>query len=374
MNNYEVGVYYFPNYHRDERNRKQHGEDWTEWELVKRAEPRYDGHVQPRVPLWGYEDESDPKVMAKKIKAAADSHISSFIFDWYWYNDGPFLDGALNRGFLEAENSMDLKFALMWANHDWVDIHPATRQGDYPILYPGVVNREAFDTMCDTVIEKYFSRPNYWRVDGGLYFSIYMPTNLVCGFGGIDRAREALDGFREKVRQAGLGELHLNAIIWGEQILPGEKVIEDVNGFTEALGFDSISSYVWIHHYLPKDKIQQDYGEFVEKCTTPMYREMTEYYRLPYYPNVTVGWDSSPRTIQSDVFDLRQYPFYPVLENNTPEKFKEALLRAKAFLDEGHTRTKVMTINAWNEWTEGSYLEPDEQYGTGFLDAIRDVF
>lgn len=63
---YEVAVYYFPNYHQDERNKKRHGVNWMEWELVKRAEPRFDGHMQPKVPLWGYEDESDPEAMAKK--------------------------------------------------------------------------------------------------------------------------------------------------------------------------------------------------------------------------------------------------------------------------------------------------------------------
>src|SRR5512135_1016411 len=68
---YTVACYYFPNYHVDPRNEKQHGPGWTEWELVKRAEPRFEGHHQPNVPLWGYTDEADPAVMAKKIDAAA---------------------------------------------------------------------------------------------------------------------------------------------------------------------------------------------------------------------------------------------------------------------------------------------------------------
>ena len=68
--NLKVGAYYFPNYHADKHNNKYYHEGWTEWDLVKKATPRYPGHQQPKVPLWGYEDEADPKVMAKKIAAA----------------------------------------------------------------------------------------------------------------------------------------------------------------------------------------------------------------------------------------------------------------------------------------------------------------
>src|ERR1041385_4237660 len=97
------------------------GKDWSEWELVKAAKPRFTGHQQPKVPLWGYGDESDPKVMAQKIAAAADHGIDAFIFDWYYSNEGPSLESALARGFLGAANNTRLKFALMWANDDMTE-------------------------------------------------------------------------------------------------------------------------------------------------------------------------------------------------------------------------------------------------------------
>ncbi len=245
----QVGAYYFPNYHRgDPRNAAWHGAGWSEWELVKRAEPRFPGHDQPRVPLWGYEDESDPAVMARKIDAAADAGLDAFIFDWYWYEDGPFLERALEEGFLRAPNAGRLKFSLMWANHDWVDIHPATRNTAPRVLAAGRVSAAAFRAACDRMIDRYFPHPSYWRVDGGLYLSFYMIAGLVQGFGSVKATRTALDTFRDRVRRAGLGELHLNAIVWGEQILPGEKKVEDVNGLLNELGFDSVGSYVWIHH------------------------------------------------------------------------------------------------------------------------------
>jgi len=83
----------------------------------------------------------------------------------------------------------------------------------------------------------------------------------------------------------------------------------------------------------------------------------------PYFPHVSIGWDNNPR------FST----FRPgIVKNNTPANFKTALQKAKAFCEE-HGLSMV-TINSWNEWTETSYLEPDDLYGYGYLDAVRDVF
>lgn len=373
MKDCEIAVYYFPNYHPDARNEAWHGKGWTEWELVKRAEPRFEGHQQPRIPLWGYEDESDPVVMEKKIAAAADNSIDAFIFDWYWYEDGPYLQNALEKGFLKAKNNDRLKFSIMWANHDWVDIHPAVRNSPPKVLAKGTLSDKAFTEATDHIISKYFTHPSYWRVNGGLYFSVYELMKLVSGFGGIEKTRAALDDFRVRVSAAGLGKLHLNAVVWGQQILPGEKKMTDVNELLDKLGFDSITSYVWIHHNVIPHFPMTSYAEFRELSVRD-FETFTAKYKLPYFPNVTMGWDASPRTVQSDVYENLGYPYMPVLSDNTPDEFKKSLVEVKRFLDKGLTKPKIFTINAWNEWTEGSYLEPDNVNGLGYLKAIKDVF
>lgn len=257
---YEIAAYYFPNYHYDARNDAWHGKGWTEWGLVKRAEPRFEGHVQPKVPLWGYEDEANPGVMAKKIDAAADNGLTTFIFDWYWYEDGPFLNRCLDEGFLGAANNSRLKFSLMWANHDWLEIHPATRAKPYALRAAGQVSERAFVEATEHMIRHYFGHPSYWKVNGGLYFSIYELMSLVKSFGGIDETGRILRDFRRRVREAGLGELHLNAVVWGVQILPGETKISNPAEMLDMLGFDSVTSYVWIHHVELKDFPQTDYA------------------------------------------------------------------------------------------------------------------
>lgn len=372
MSEYQVGAYYFPNYHADARNALTHGRGWTEWELVKRAEARFPGHAQPRAPLWGYEDEAEPGVMARKIEAAADHGIGHFLFDWYWYEDGPFLQRALDEGFLRAPNNRRLKFALMWANHDWTDIHPAGRAGRPALLYPGVVTRAAWDMLTDVVIERYFRHPSYWTLDGCPYFSIYELMTLVRGLGGIGPTRKALDWFRRKTRAAGFADLHLNAVVWGVQVLPNEEAITNPRQMLAELGFQSVASYVWVHH-VGLSSFPTTAYDGVARAAAEHWRRADAEYGLPFHPNVTMGWDSSPRTVQSDVYEAVGYPFGAVIEGNTPARFHAALQEAKAFLD-GRGGPKILSLNAWNEWTEGSYLEPDAVNGMGYLEAVRAVF
>jgi hypothetical protein len=371
--NVTVACYYFGNYHPgDPRNDKQKGNAWSEWELVKAARPRFPGHHQPNEPLWGYSDESDPEVMAQKIDAAADHGIDAFIFDWYYYNDGPFLDSTIDHGFLHAQNSKRLKFALMWANHDWQDIFPYRKGTPRRVLYPGKVTPKTFDIICDHVIRDYFTRENYWRIDECPYFSIYDLSKLLEDFGGVEATRAALDRFRAKARAAGFPDLHLNAIVAGKVALPGGKSSVAPSDIIGDLGFNSVTDYVWVHHVMLES--QANPYEAVADLYMQYWTQAQKKFRVPYFPNVTMGWDPSPRMDQRDKLDNSGYPFTNVITGNTPERFKAALEKVDDRLRNRESGPRVLTINAWNEWTEGSYLEPDKVNGMGYLDAIRDVF
>lgn len=368
-----VATYYFGNYHPgDPRNTKLKGANWSEWELVKNAKPRFEGHHQPNVPLWGYTDESKPKDMEQKIAAAADHGIDAFIFDWYYYNDGPFLDAPIDKGFLKAKNQSRLKFAFMWANHDWIDIHPYTRGTQAKLLYPGTVTSEKFDEITTMLVKRYFSKKNYWRVDGKPYFSFYDLGNLIRGFGSLAKTREALDAFRAKAKAAKMPGLHLNAVVWDRVILPGERTVTDAAKIVRDLGFDSVTSYVWIHHAgMPQQ--QTDYKQVRDQYLN-YWTNATKTFDAPYIPNVTMGWDPSPRADQSQEFGNFGYPFTNTISNNTPENFRQALQITKDRLLADPASLKIMNINCWNEWTEGSYLEPDTVHGMAYLDAIKAVF
>lgn len=372
-NKYQVGVYYFPDYHIDKRNEEYRGSGWTEWKLVKEAKPRFKGQNQPKVPLWGYTDEADPIQMAQKIDAASSHGVTAFIFDWYYYNDGPFLQRGLEKGFLRAKNNNLMKFALMWANHDWLDLHPSTHGKAQKLMYPGKITAETWDKMTDYIIEKYFRQPTYWKIDGCPYFSVYDLGNFLASFGSVADAAKAINDFRAKTKKAGFKDLNINAVVWGNTVLPSEKTIVAPEILIKSLGFNSVTDYVWIHHIVlnnfptnPYDSVKTEYFKYALSAS--------QKFNVPYYPNVSMGWDSSPRTNQEESWGNFGYPYTPVVVGNTPKAFKQALMEAKSFMDKHLAGSKILTINSWNEWTEGSYLEPDTLNKMGYLDAVKQVF
>ena len=373
MDRPKVLAYYFPGWHKDPRNAQWFGRDWDEWQLLEAAKPRFEGHRQPRVPLRGYFDEATATEAEAQISLAKQYGVDGFLVDYYWYDDGPYLQAALDEGLLSAANSEDVEFALMWANHELVDIFPA---GGHPPreLKSGAIDRPAFEKLARHVIDAYFSRPNYLKVDGRPWLSIYELGNLIAGLGGVDEAAAALRWFDDEVRRAGFDGLHLDAVIWGIGVLPAAVALDDPARLVRELGFRSATSYVWIHH------ADADDFEFPVAGTGPLREAAFAEYEgyvaeldVPFYPNVTVGWDASPRTDQSLAFARRGYPWTPVWDS-TPDEFRAGLEAAKAFLDKHDQPHPIVTINAWNEWTEGSALLPDQHNGTAFLEAIAEVF
>ncbi len=372
----KILAYYFPDWHSDPRNTAWFGDGWDEWKLLDAARPRFEGHRQPRVPLAGHADESDPAVAAAEIELAATHGVDGFLVDFYWYDDGPYLSGALDNGLLKAPNRDLVEFALMWANHELVDIFPYTdpTAADAHRLKDGAISRPVFEQMVDHIIEAYFRQPHYLTVDGKPWFSLYEIGNFIAGMGGVDEARDALAWFRQRVIDAGFPGLHLDAVVWGFGVLPTAVSVDDPATLITTLGFDNATSYVWIHHadmeafdFPAANAVQLRDAAFAD------YDRFARTLPVPFHPNVTVGWDSTPRIADHVPFVSGRYPFLPVFDQ-TPAEFEDALRQAEAFFAVHPTEHPVITINAWNEWTEGSALLPDETHGYGFLEALRNVF
>lgn len=358
-----VSTYYFPNWHVDPRSEKIHGTGWTEWRVLQYATPRFPGHDQPKLPLWGYEDESNPRVMEKKIRCACEYGIDNFIFDFYFFEDGPFRERCLNNGFLPASNCTDITFALMWANHDHVYAHPGSYWKPAEPAWLGTVTPETFRNCTDYCLEHYLSRPNYLRVHDGLYFGIYRPQGMAQDMG-KETFIALLREFRSKVEKAGLGKLWIDFTCGG--LAPWDRMNE-ISSIAVELGADSCSNYGWGHHdTFPA----MDYNTWARRNLETQ-KQFSRELALPYNPVVLSGWDSSPRTVQSDIYEPVRYPFSSIAVNNTPGNFKTAFCDLLEF-QATHGSGDLIHISCWNEWTEGAYLEPDSRYGFGMLEAVRD--
>lgn len=363
---YDVAAYVWPAYTGDEpRTRMFWPEGMGEWQSVKNAVKKFPEHNWPRKPLWGYVNEADPYVMEMEINAAADHGINVFIYDWYWYDRRPFLENCLNDGYLKARNNHRVKFYLMWANHSvnnlW-DIRLSHMLDN--IIWDGAVDRQEFERIANRLIEKYFKYPSYYRIDNKPVFMIYDVANLVRGLGGAKAARDALDWFRQEAVKAGLPGLHLQMTMWGERNynlsgVDGDAVVT-TSEIVKILGFDSMTHYQFCHFV----DIDRDYNEIMEDVVKEWQR-IDKVYDIPYFPHISIGWDNNPRFKE----------FRPgIVKNNTPENFQKALEKAKEYADSHPDRPPLITINSWNEWTETSYLQPDDLYGYGYLEAVRNVF
>ena len=379
---YQVAVYYFPNYHVDSINERWHGKGWTEWDLVKISKPRFQGHKQPKVPAWGYFDEANPTWAAKEIDLAANHGIDVFIYDWYWYeNTGMFLQEGLEKGFLKAPNNHRLKFALMWANHNWMNIEPTAYTNVQEKLTDGRVSEQLWDTITSYIINHYFNQPNYWKIDGKPYFSIFETTNFIASFGSLEKAAGAMQLFEDKVKKAGFPGLHFNCIDQGlsdnsvQSVFHNKATAGDV---FKALKTASLTSYnfTYVYDLSKAGWPTASYQKAIDANVNYWPVIGSKYPGIEYYPNVTMGWDVTPRLIQTDKFDTyKGYPWTPVFNgDNTPEAFQSALIKAKEFLDKKNYKNNIIILNAWNEWTEGSYLLPDKTTGTKYLEAIKNVF
>jgi hypothetical protein len=361
---YDVAAYVWPAYQfKDERWNQIFKQGIGEWEIIRECKPGFPGHEQPNVPLWGYEDESEPKVMEKKIATAVKYGVNVFIYDWYWYDNQPFLEKGINDGFLKAKNCQDIQFYLMWANHDGGSAWDKKKALPKPVVWPGAVDRATFDTVVDRVISRYMSQPNYYKIDGKPVFSIYELGTLIKGLGGVEQTRDALASFRSKVKAAGFPDLHFQTILWGEipasvSQVPGDKTQSRNNTMT-ALGIDSLTSYQWCHTISPKGP----YSGWADRAVG-QWAGWAKEFSMPYFPHVSVGWDTNPRRNAYDAGTIVE---------RSPERFQAALESARQHVDQ-HGLHRLITVNAWNEWSEGSSLEPDERYGYKFLEAVKNVF
>ena len=373
MKNYDIAAFVWPSYTGDEpRTRIFWPDGIGEWQTVKSMTDKgYEGCRWPRIPLWGYVNEADCDVMKKQIDCASSYGVNVFIYDWYWYDNRPFLENCLNDGFLKADNNNKMKFCLMWANHDATHLWDK-RNSDNDLstaIWSGVVTPQIFSDICDRTIEKYFSKPNYYFIDGCPVYIIFDIDNFIRSFGTSDECKKAIEKFRKKTVAAGFKGLHLQFVHWRNRVfnwLEDSDSQKGVSSFRmyDFLGADSVTSYNW--------GCSTDFdGEYTE-VTDRYLNEVTEESKklnIPFYPNISVGWDNN----------VRFNNYVPgVVVNNTPENFRLACEKIKAFTDDsikdGVMKAPFITVNSWNEWTETSYLQPDDLYGYGYLEAIKDVF
>jgi lipopolysaccharide biosynthesis protein len=341
-------AFYLPQFHPIPENDEWWGPSFTEWTQVARSRPLYDGHPQPRLPAeLGFYDLRTPETRQAQADLAAEHGIHGFCYYYYWFNGRRILERPLAE--VLASGQPDFPFLICWANENW------TRRWDgldQDILLAQTYSPDSHRRFISDVIP-ILRDPRYVRYQG-------KPVLLVYRIRDIPDVRDATEIWRAECRAAGLGEIHLAAVRFWDVI--------DVTGY----GFDAAVDFP--PHHVAVKKVARSLPGLVDGFSGLAYdyehvvrenlRTMGHGFASPAHRGVMLAWDNTPRLGPAAHF----------AHGATPELY-EQWLRGVVAQEMAHNPApeSLVFINAWNEWAEGTNLEPDSVFGSGFLNATRNV-
>ena len=337
-------AFYLPQFHPIPENDAWWGKGFTEWRNIGRGVPRFKGHYQPRIPgELGHYDLTVPGVMHRQVAMAKEAGLFGFCFYYYWFNGRRVLEKPLDA-FLE-DKTLDFSFSIIWANENW------TRRWDgfdQDVLLKQEYRPED-ELAFLTDVNRYFSDSRYIRIEGRPVFLVYRPglipdgkktiarwrtlwktefqvepyILMVQGFGDTDPALYGLDGAVE---------------------FPPHKIADGLPSLVDRL---EIQDCHFSGHVYSYDAMIAN----ARSVTSPSF---------PLIRGVTPSWDN----------DARRQGRGGTYHGSTPQKYEDWLRHSIDYAREYPFQGEPFVfINAWNEWAEAAYLEPDVHFGAAYLNA-----
>lgn len=344
--------FYLPQFHEIPENNDAWGRGFTEWTNVTKSKPLFLGHNQPRIPLGGnYYNLLDDGVMEWQTSLARKYGIYGFCLYHYWFNGRLVLEKPAQS--LLGNEGIDFHYCFAWANEPWTKTwHGAG--GNKEILIPQTYGGEEEWGRHYAYFRPFFHDRRYIKEGGRPMLLIYRLRNIPHFNDMIrywnTRARE--DGFQGLfLVSMNVCREHVAKSIW----VDGSVDFEPNRTKSERLGTESA--------VVPKEKGGWLWNRFAVKAIQydAINREMLKTpHGKNHFRTIFVDYDDSPRRGTRAV----------VTRGSAPEKFGRYLRAAlRQSREEGNG---YVFLNAWNEWGEGNYLEPDERYGHSYLEKIRE--
>lgn len=338
-------AFYLPQFYPFPENDEWWGKGFTEWTNVTKARPLFDGHYQPHLPTdLGFYDLRLRETQYEQIALAKEYGVDGFCFHYYWFNGKRLLDRPVD-GFL-ADPKADLPFCLCWANENWTRRWDAAEQ-EVLIAQHYSVGWE--DRFIDSLVP-FFMDSRYIRVEGKPLLIVYRPQH-------IPDASQAVQRWRQRCLQLGVGEIHVVCAL-----THGNENYEQY-GFDAGVEFPPHNMRVSaVNDVIPFYRQYNGYSvEFGKVATEYLKRD---HGGRKIYRTVFPSWDNTARVKDRALMVL----------GATVDNYERWLKGATSLTkSERRSTEQLVFINAWNEWAEGCHLEPDREFGRGFLEATLRV-
>jgi len=338
----ELIAFYLPQFHPIPENDQWWGEGFTEWRNVVNARPLFDGHYQPRLPSsLGFYDLRLPEAREAQAELARDHGITGFCYYHYWFSGKQLLE----RPFEDVLGSgrPDFPFCLCWANEPWSRRWDGQ---DLEVLQPQTYSEEDDRRHISWLLPALLDERAI-RVNGKPLFLVYQGRELP------DPAR-TVEIWQRVAREVGLPGIHLVSVETGwDEGWDASQV-----GFDGKVLFQPQFSILGRQPQLDTGPVTSrvyDYEQAWQALAAP---PLVGYDR---YECVCPSWDNTARR-GADSW---------VLHNSTPAAYQEWLELAIRRTLERPRSDRLVFLNAWNEWAEGAYLEPDQRSGLAYLEATR---
>lgn len=370
-----VIAYYLPQFHPTKINDKYWGKGFTEWTNVTKAKPQYRGHYQPQIPAdLGFYDLRLPEIRQAQADMARENGVEGFMYWNYWFGNGKkILEMPIEE--LMRTAKPDFPFCVGWANHDWSN---KTWQKTKRFTKDTVFLKQEYLGKQDYTDYFYYLLPmfrdhRYIKVDEKPLFYVFDPDSC-------PDKKEFIQLWQHLAEKNGIPGIHF--VARADSIGKADEIYKK-NFMNEVkarydryidMGFDAVSSMNFRRAEILATgffkKIIRNIRRkiFGYALNSHDYMKLTEHYytdedKLDYvYPQITPRKDKTPRAGKNAL----------VYTGSTPEKFRIAIKMALEKIKDKDDEHKILFLNSWNEWGEGSYMEPDIVWGHQYLDVLRE--
>ncbi len=341
-------AFYLPQFYPIPENNNAWGDGFVEWTSLMHTKPLFEGHQQPIEPgELGYYDLRSQEVLENQIKLAKDNRLDAFCF-YYYYSAGKRILSKPLANFISSKT--DFEFCICFANHNWTKKWDA---GNSEVIFQQIHNDEDDEFLIENLIPL-FKDKRYLKFNGSPIFLVFMPHLF-------HDIKKTTNKWREYMLQQGFPGIHLITIDdWQNQgINPSElgfdATYEMPSNFFGKLKNQKESYKIFSKDFKGKIFSYKEFKNFMVSRPFPSYKR---------YKTVMLPWDNSPRykergiiTISDDLQDFKDWITSAYID--TLNQFKN--------------EDKLLFIHSWNEWAEGTQLEPTRKHKSARLTAFKDA-